>query len=123
MTSKRDEDVMNTVVRDAEYYFANRASVAARTSDIGKRYSSFFWTEAATWYDRGKTVTGAMHAHILESQDHKPNSPPGGARWALRGVKDGKLDDPNEDARPPVPGDMERPRHCVLTPWDDENPP
>jgi hypothetical protein len=130
MTNKRDEDVMNTVVRDAEYYFANRVAVAAHTSDIGKRYSSLFWTEAATWYDRGKKVTRAMHSHLLESKDHKPNSEPGGARWALRGVADGKRDDPNEVARPyvadgkaDVTEPMERPRHCVLTPYYDETAP
>jgi len=118
MTNKRYEDVRNTVVRDAESYFITRSRVGSHSWKKAKSYASLYWTEASIWYDRGKKVTNpvnrAVHFHWLQSQDRNPNSEPGGVRWALRGVEDGKLDDPNSEARP---------SHCVLTPYYDETTP
>jgi hypothetical protein len=111
LTIMRDVDVMNTEVRDAEYYFIARSRVASHKWKLAKDYSQDLWTSLADVYDWLKGGTNATNekrgSHLLQSQDHKPNSPPGGARWARQGAFDGQFDDPNAVAVP---------RLCSYTP-------
>jgi hypothetical protein len=115
MTNKRYEDVMNTVVRDAEYYFVAREGVATHKWRAAKDFSEAFQDMRAAWYDLFKQWTNPINrkngSHLLQSQDHKPNSPAGGSRWAFQGSNDGQLDDPNAIAKPKL---------CVYTPYDSE---
>jgi hypothetical protein len=109
MTSKRDDGVMNTVVRDAEYYFIGREGVAQHKWKFAKNASAAYQVMRAAWYDLFKHC--ANGTHLLESQDHKPNSPAGGSRWAFQGADDGQLDNP---------GAIAQPKFCVDTPYDSE---
>jgi hypothetical protein len=115
MTNKRDEDVMNTVVRDAEYYFVGRAGVAQHKWQAAKFSRSVFESARAIPYDDLKMLTSPAgqkpRSHLLESQDRKWNSPSGGSRWALIGAGDGMQDDPNAVAKPKV---------CTKLPFDQE---
>jgi hypothetical protein len=109
LTEQRDDDVMNTVVRDAEYYFVAREAVASHKWKAAKNFSVAYQDMRALWYDSFKEMFGG--SGVLRTSS-KPNSPAGGSRWALQGSEDGQLDDPNAVAKP---------RFCTTTPAAEED--
>ncbi|MFC3174526.1 hypothetical protein ACFOD9_09695 [Novosphingobium bradum] len=96
---ERESDSRNTVGRDADYYFASRHVIAADSSAFAKaaHYAGGF--VATVGYIDLKLITTIPGVDripgvdtLMRTDPDKPNAPPGGLEWELRGANDGFRD-------------------------------
>lgn len=89
----RESDSTDPVGRDADYYFAARHVIAADSSQFTKFGHAAIGTAATVIYNGLKVATAALGVEkVMRTDRDKPNSPPGGLVWEIRGAKDGFAD-------------------------------
>ncbi|MFO0726564.1 MAG: hypothetical protein U1E65_22450 [Myxococcota bacterium] len=86
----RERDPTNTVLRDADYYFAARKNVAAAETKAGKLAVGAAGTALTVGYNGLKAVLNGTG--VMRTDPDKPNSPPGGLSWETKGAVDGYKD-------------------------------
>jgi len=81
------------VGRDADYYFAPRKTIAAETSTIKKYAEKSLGKQAWTLYSALKLWANLFgHDEWMRTDVNKPNAPPGGLDWLIRGANEGIRD-------------------------------
>jgi hypothetical protein len=87
----RERDPTNTELRDVDYYFAARKTLAGENSTAAKVADGAIGTVATGAYIGLKATVGQV-SNVMRTDSDKPNSAPGGFMWEQRGTYDGFRD-------------------------------
>jgi hypothetical protein len=103
IVKKREQNGLDLVLRDAEYYFIARWLISERKHLYTKHILAVGGLATLGIYNLLKTV---LPDGAIRTDQDNPNSPPGGGDWVDLGSRDGFLDQGSAKSRPRPPSSM-----------------